>query len=182
MFEFRVKGISEAQVDISHGWPTRIISAIKVPLLGFDHQGDHHLIVNVDDIHSVTCEGTPATVEMIHQVLAHTSDLEDDDRLLVHCFAGQSRSTALMIGILIQHGMSPQDAFDSVKENRPVLMPNQLITELLDAHFGLNGDLINIVLDYIRDELSRTRKFYDEKSVNATQVASMKKFMDLFRD
>ena len=181
MFEFRVKGISEAQVEIDRGWPTRVISAIKVPLLGFEHQGDHHLIVDVDDIHSVSCEGNPATSEMIREVLAHTCDLKDDDRLLVHCFAGQSRSTALMIGILIQHGMSPQAAFDAVKENRPVLMPNQLISELLDDHFGLKGDLVKIVLDYIRDELARTREFYNE-TVSAAQVASMKKLMDLFRD
>jgi predicted protein tyrosine phosphatase len=78
-------------------------------------------------------------------VLEHTKDLNDRDRLLVHCHAGKSRSPAMAIGILIQSGLSPTEAIDQVKIVRPELIPNRLIVRLIDEVLLLDGSLVSIV-------------------------------------
>lgn len=46
-------------------------------------------------------------------------------RTLVHCVAGVSRSASLCIAYLMKHvGMTLRDAYDHVKERRPIVRPN----------------------------------------------------------
>ncbi len=177
MFEFKVLGLSEAGVEISRKWPTRIISLLSSNL-PIEHHGEHHLIIDVDDVHD-TSDGKFATMAMIQRALDHTRDLTSDDHLLVHCFAGQSRSTAMMTGILIQHGMTAKDALEAVKENRSVLMPNRLIIALLDNHFGLEGELTRLNDELISEELRKSREISND--VNTSQIIEMRKIMDLFK-
>lgn len=177
MFEFKVLGLSEAEVEIGRAWPTRIVSAIT-DRHHFPLQGDHHLIVDVEDVH--TEQGTAyATADMLETILDHTADLNDEDRLLVHCFAGQSRSTAVMIAILVQHGATAREAFDAVQENRPMMIPNQLITRLVDARFGLNGELVQINDAHVTEALRSPQR---TENVDAASVIAMKRIMDLFND
>ncbi|OIS98661.1 PREDICTED: dual specificity protein phosphatase 1-like [Nicotiana attenuata] len=45
--------------------------------------------------------------------------------VLVHCFAGKSRSATIVIAYLMKkHGMSLSEAFQLVKSKRPVISPN----------------------------------------------------------
>jgi predicted protein tyrosine phosphatase len=77
-------------------------------------------------------------------VLAFTRTLTDNDRLLVHCRAGVSRSTAMIIAIFLQHGMDPDQAFSHVRRLRPEMIPNRRILELADARFRLSGRLVGL--------------------------------------
>lgn len=185
-FEFKVLGLSEAIVEFDRRWPNCIVSLItdthNLGLLPM--QGDHHLHIAVDDLHvenPATPEAVVPTRAMIERVFEHTAKLNRYSRLLVHCFAGQSRSTAMMIGILIQHGVEPMRAFDLVKENRPVLMPNQMIIQHIDDYFELGGALVQRNWAFIREELQITRSTQTERPTGG-QVSAMKSIMDLFRD
>lgn len=139
MFEFKVLGLDEAQVEFVRGWPTCIVGLLSdlIPL-----RGPHHLHIVVDDVRMEASFVLAPTRAMIEEVFAHVAHLTDEDRLLVHCLAGQSRSTAMMIGILILHGIDPLIAFDLVKEHRPASNPNPLIIQHIDDHFGLDGILV----------------------------------------
>lgn len=145
MFEIIVLGFDEIQEVIDAGWPTRIISVIKKS--NMPNYGSHHLHLTFDDVHETGTPHITPMAEHLHKVLDFTKDLTDDDRVLVHCLAGISRSTATAIGILIQHGMNYEDAYNHIKKVRPILAPNKLITQYIDEHFGLNGDLLQLVND-----------------------------------
>jgi len=139
MFELKVVGLAEADILIEEAWPTRIVSLTSD--LGVRH-GPHHLHIQVVDIGLAAKHTIYPLPEHLRQVLAFTQDLTDADRLLVHCFAGQSRSTAIAIGICIQHGMSFVEAFAHVAAVRNILLPNVLFIQHIDDHFGLQGALI----------------------------------------
>jgi len=143
MFEIKVVGFDEVQAEIDAGWPTRIISVIKKT--NMPNYGDHHLHLTFDDVHNTNNNHIHPLMEHLQTVLNFTKDLTEDDRVLVHCLAGVSRSTATAIAICIQHGMSYQDAYNHIKMIRPVANPNRLITEYTDQHFGLGGELLKLV-------------------------------------
>ncbi len=150
MIDLRIGGANEAPDIIASGWPTKAVTLLgkkdahRVPC-----QGPHHLVLHFDDTerHNDKQWAAPSPWHL-QRALAHTADLKDGDRLFVHCKAGKSRSTAFAIAIMIQHGMSPQEAVDYVKKVRDVMIPNRLIIEFIDEHFGLNGELQKIVDAY----------------------------------
>ena len=143
MFRLRVVGLLEAQQLIDEQWPTHVISLRTDPGTS---TGPHHLYVQVADVHAVTPGVIYPLPEHLRQVFDFTQHLTDDDRLLVHCLAGQSRSTAIAIGVLIQHGMDCETAFATVARLRPILQPNLLFTQHIDDYFGLNNKLVELVL------------------------------------
>jgi len=59
------------------------------------------------------------TAEYIHEILSK------GERVLVHCFAGKSRSTTIMISYLIKyHKMTVDQALKTIREKRSVAQPN----------------------------------------------------------
>lgn len=183
MFEFKVKGLSEASVEIDRNWPTKIVSLVS-RYMPVEHQGDNHLIIRVEDVHTEDGDDYP-TMTMLDEMFDFTKSFTPEDRVLVHCFAGQSRSAAAAIGILMQHGVAWQDAHQAVVENRDVAMPNQLITKLLDEKFGCEGALVAHNNTYVSAKL-REKAFVaidDHKAagVSDAQVGAMKNILDLFK-
>lgn len=146
MFKIKITGISEAGQLITEGQHTCIVS-----FLDKIHEGgkwvepqDNHLITYADDCEQdLPQHGYIApTKEQIDAILDFTKDLTDDDNVLVHCHAGVSRSTAMAIGICIQHGMTHVEAFEHIEKVRGCLYPNTLILKYIDDFFQLDGALI----------------------------------------
>ncbi|TFI59202.1 hypothetical protein E2493_06690 [Sphingomonas parva] len=145
--ELRIESAERALALLKQGWPTKAVSLVgedlRFPLPQF---GSSHLILRFHDVEAEDEPGfVPPTQEQLRLALAHAADLAPSDRLLIHCHAGKSRSPAVAIGILIQLGMTPLDAFTCVKGIRPQLIPNRLIIRQLDEILGLKGELISIV-------------------------------------
>ncbi|CAB4145018.1 hypothetical protein UFOVP1217_119 [uncultured Caudovirales phage] len=77
-------------------------------------------------------------------------------KLLVHCHAGISRSTATAWGVAIANGQEPLDAFLELQRNHPnessvfgrgfkrTFAPNILIVKHLDKYFNLGTTLLEI--------------------------------------
>lgn len=82
-----------------------------------------------------------ATPKDIQAILNFTERLTPNDKLLVHCSAGISRSTAVAIGILCQHGLTPKAAFEYVYRIRKEASPNEHIIALMDHALGFDGEL-----------------------------------------
>lgn len=74
--------------------------------------------------------------------------------LLVHCHAGISRSTAIMLGILAARTSFPE-ALQTVLELSPNALPNRHIIGLLDDLLGRNGELKQFMDDWYESEKSR---------------------------
>lgn len=64
--------------------------------------------------------------------------LDRNEKVLVHCNAGVSRSVSVVVAFLIlDHGMSYEDAFALVKDVRPCARPNQgFLKQLANLHFN----------------------------------------------
>lgn len=157
--ELKVDSISKAKRFIAEDWPTHIISIVNEAGGDFaatviDRQHDDHYIFSFHDVENeeVTDYIVPTKKDVV-DILEAAKMVPSDGRLLVHCTAGKSRSTAAAIGILIQDGMKPQEAFDWMKAHRPAMFPNRLMIEYVDEILGLKGELIEIVGTYYREKL-----------------------------
>lgn len=63
--------------------------------------------------------GTPElepTARLLRDILA---DLERDERVVVHCYAGLGRAGTVVTSLLVAAGMAPQAAIEQVRESRP---------------------------------------------------------------
>lgn len=161
MFELKITNLSQA-VILAQEWATHTISLldpdindylIKIP------EATKTSLLKRCYFHDITPQlkriidlnnPTLATREQIEEILAFTQSLELKDKLLVHCHAGISRSTAVAIGILCQHGLNPSEATQQVLTIRPQAFPNQYILQLFDDIFALNGKLVTTSLEEMR--------------------------------
>lgn len=179
MFKFKIGGASEALQLLKKNWPTKTVSVIQESA-DWEEVNDTHIVVNMSDVATPHMSPMAPTPAHLQRILAHTADLTDDDRLLVNCWAGQSRSTAACIGILIQHGCDARTAFDLVLEERDIALPNALLIKHIDDHFKLGGELIEIVTAHRKSELSKP--YIANQMTPAEAIADMKRLMGLLDD
>ncbi len=145
MFQLRIEGVVGAKLLLDVHWPTRAVSLLAPKVQGWEPRGPHHRILRFEDVDDIRPNEIGPSIDHILEVLEFTKDLTDQDKLLVNCHMGVRRSTAMAMAVLLQHGMSPKNAYQHVKEVRPVANPNRLMTKLIDGHFGLNGRLLKAV-------------------------------------
>jgi len=69
----------------------------------------------------------------------------DAPRLLIHCHAGISRSTATAIILLAQHGVAAEAAVEHVVSVRPKAWPNLRMIEIGDRMLKLEDRLVRAV-------------------------------------
>ena len=158
MFDLRITTLPEAADLLRQGWPTRAVSLVCPGTPCFACHGPHHLLLHLHDIaeeldgHVVPCR------QHLLDVLDFTADLAPGSRLLVHCIAGVSRSTAAAIGILIARGVPWRDAWEAVEAVRPRMVPNARILRLIDEHHGLGGALVAHLRAWSAEREERERR------------------------
>lgn len=146
MFELRVTTAPEALRLMLEGWPSRIISLVgddlrfELPIMG-----PHHFAARFHDLEVDAPGYTAPTLDDMRASLAHSAGLTDDDRLLIHCHAGKSRSPAMALGVLVGAGLAPEQALAEVLRLRPFVIPNRLMVGMLDQLLGQEGALIRVV-------------------------------------
>ncbi len=175
MFALEICGYSDLDRIIEKFKPTHIISLIE----NVRFLGNNHLHLQVSDIHGPTLGFTHPIKEHLDELLDYTRNLTDSDRILVHCFAGQSRSTAAAIAIIIQHGMNYIDAFDHVSSLRPISLPNTAFIKLIDNHFELNGKLIKHNDDYRKGAFQRMTR--PPEGPNQNDIDVMKSLLKILQ-
>jgi predicted protein tyrosine phosphatase len=142
MFDLKICGIIEAELWSQNQWPTHIITLNGSPPTS---SCNNHLVLKMHDIVKKTeSYQILPSAEHLDEIFKFSKNLTDNDRLLIHCNQGISRSPAIAIGILIQHGLDYQSAYNRVKQIRNIF-PNKLIIKMLDEKFNLNFQLINLV-------------------------------------
>lgn len=149
MFELRIETAPEALKLMQQGWPTRIVSLagndLRFELPSF---GPHHFIARFHDVEAEVEGYVSPSPEVLKAALEHAAGLSDEDQLLVHCHAGKSRSPAIALGILVAAGLAPTDALTMVKELRPFVIPNRLMTSILDDLLEQRGELNRVVREH----------------------------------
>ena len=153
-----VKAFPEIKIDsfykadaMMDSWPTVIISLIGPDEDRMHKRGEHHLLLRFHDTEVENDpEWTAPNREHMVEALAHAKKYVDKGRakVLVHCTAGKSRSTAVAMGVLVQSGMTAQEALDHVLSIRPVVVPNRLIIRYLDDLLQQDGAMIAVVDEY----------------------------------
>jgi predicted protein tyrosine phosphatase len=179
MFEIKVSELDTA--DFHHNnWPaTRVVSLVDPKAEANIRTHADRLIVAMSDVNLVNASRTPPRPGQIREILEFTKNLTDEDRVLVHCHAGVSRSTAMAIGILCQHGMSPSAALKHVQGIRPQLWPNTLIIGYIDEILDLKGELLRVVGDWLREEektmlwMPGVESSEEEKQANVDHMQSI---------
>ena len=91
-------------------------------------------------------EGAPARND-VYRILLFSQGFTLNDRILIHCRAGISRSTAIACGIAAQHSPVGEEslAVAHIRSIRPVMMPNFLIIKLADEILQRDGKLVAAV-------------------------------------
>jgi predicted protein tyrosine phosphatase len=155
LFQLRISDIDSA-AQISQQWATHTVSILDTDyaksLLGVVTfynqrlpQPSPGLLLHRCYFDDVTPEDNfgliVATLEDIEAILQFTAKLTTAHKLLVHCGAGISRSTAVACGILCQHRLSPKEAIDTVYLLRKGACPNEHIIALMDEALDLKGSL-----------------------------------------
>lgn len=161
MFKIKITDLSQA-VELAPFWPTRMISLLDpelanppeymlIPEMGNEHNYRRYYFHDITEHDHFGLallglkNGVLAEPQDIENILNFTENLQAADKLLVHCHAGISRSTAVACGILCQHGFSPQQAVTKLLEVRSQALPNRHIIQLFDDLLELQGDLIQVV-------------------------------------
>jgi predicted protein tyrosine phosphatase len=128
------------------GWPTRIISLVGDDLrFELPMMGPHHFAARFHDLEVDALGYIAPRLDDMRASLAHSVGLTDDDRLLIHCHAGKSRSPALALGVLVGAGLAPEQAMAEVLRLRPCVIPNRLMVRMLDRLLDQEGALIGVV-------------------------------------
>lgn len=181
MFELKITGIYEASRWVENKWATHCISLVD-PGVNPSFLCKNHLILKLHDVETqVVPEWILPNQSHIDQILEFTKNLGDGDKLLVHCHQGLSRSTAASIGILLQHGFDAESAYRYVETVRDILLPNGLITRMLDERFELNGELTNIVMTERREKM-KSRMVDTVDTNNEDNLAAMKAILEKLKD
>ncbi len=183
MFELKINGIHEAGcLIVREEWPTKVVSLVDpTTKREWLQPSENHHIERFDDISVVFKDEHPyvlPSIEAVARVLEFTKDLTNQDKLLVHCHAGISRSTAMAIAIACQFGLDPERAFKFVEEVRPVMFPNSLIILHADEVLGLNGELIKYLKKWVE---SVQGHFFMPPEVTKEDVSEMKRIQDLLK-
>lgn len=76
---------------------------------------------------------------------------QEDTKVLYHCAAGISRSTASLFILLVRGGMTYQQAYDSILAVRGVLSPNILLIKRADILMNQGGKMIDFIASFRPD-------------------------------
>lgn len=136
------------EIDTHAPWATHIVSLCAMPTRGTvdrllaKAQGEI-LRLNFDDTTSPRETGSPQAAH-IREILRFGQAVPEDGRLLVHCLAGVSRSTAAAWAILCarQPKRAADELFWEVLDLRPIARPNVLMTALADKALKRQGTMV----------------------------------------
>lgn len=162
MFDITISDIETAETIIAN-WATKAIGLIDPECYGAILPRSHYLQFYFHDSdnteepeYETDCHTVIPTKHHIERILAFSSTFTEDDRILVHCHAGISRSSAVAIAVFAQHGREPFEAFYAAERVCPEMYPNRLILQHADELLSQNGNLVGYLDIWLQNNRQRT--------------------------
>ena len=108
---------------------------------------DRHIRFHIHDISEPLIGYTPPGREHIDQLIEFALDWAGEGPIVVHCWAGISRSTAAAYTALctINPDASEELIARRLREASPTAYPNRLMVQLADAALGRQGRMVRAV-------------------------------------
>lgn len=110
------------------------------------HRFEFNDICHVADV-SPTQEHIKNLLTLFDTFLART----EDSRILFHCTAGRSRSTAAAFIFYVRAGISYSEAYRSVEQARGAIAPNILMVKYADILMNQGGKMLEHAASYRPD-------------------------------
>lgn len=129
--------------------PSRLISLLSAQYMIETPQGfpaQHHLRLSVHDIADPAGDQAPARAH-VDRLIEFGRGWDAGAPMLVHCWAGVSRSTAAAYTVLCDR-LGPgaeADLARMLRERAPHAQPNRLIVRLADDALGRGGAMVRAV-------------------------------------
>ena len=159
--QIAVCGIEELPLFAADFDPTHAVTLLdptnsRPPIAGL--ADDNHLFVGVHDISAPQPDHEHPQGHHVEALLAFGESLRpavesSEVRVLVHCWAGVSRSTAAAFTLKCQlTQLAERDALLYVQSVRRQMWPNELIVELADEALGRRGRMLRALRDWRRNQ------------------------------
>jgi len=129
--------------------PSHLVSLLSAQYMIETPQGfaaDKHLRLCVHDIADPGGDQAPARMH-VDRLIAFGRDWDAGAPMLVHCWAGISRSTASAYAVLCDKAGpgAERDIAQMLRERAPHAQPNKLIVRLADEALGRGGAMVRAV-------------------------------------
>lgn len=135
--EFLVTDLEDVRYRTSVWNPHYVISLLDTEFrfsLNFEHQAEHYKAF-FNDLEHPDYLYAPK-LEQVRKIMDFSKNFLQGSRVLIHCHAGISRSTAITLGVMVQHGKKEMDALEHLLQIRPAATPNKLILQHIDTILG----------------------------------------------
>jgi predicted protein tyrosine phosphatase len=134
----RATGARSLVTLIDEGTPVRRPAAIAA---------EEHLVVVVSDIVAELDGHTLPAKSHVEELLAFVLRWDQAAPLLIHCFAGVSRSTAaaFIAACALRPHRNEAEIAQAVRANSPTATPNPRLVAIADAMLGRNGRMVAAV-------------------------------------
>src|SRR5579859_737326 len=131
---------------------TKVLSILDMDCLPYFDQtkGTEFTSIWVQDIEFLSDDPNAPSIKTVQQIFAFSKTLKEDDKVLIHCHAGISRSTAAALIVVYDKYACAQieevpkvelisKAGQFVHQIRPIAAPNRLICKYADEFFKHDG-------------------------------------------
>jgi len=107
-------------------------------------QQENHLVISMDDIIAEADGFTAPAVEHVERVLTFGRNWNRAAPMVIHCYAGISRSTAsaFAIACALNPGRAESQIARSIRNASPSAYPNRLIVTHADRLLGRDGRMV----------------------------------------
>jgi predicted protein tyrosine phosphatase len=115
---------------------------------------ENHLFLGFNDITEPMEGMTHPTLEHVKEVVAFAKSWDREKPMVVHCFAGISRSTAAayIIACVLRPDLDEAELAASIRAQSPTATPNALLIRLADEYLGRDGRMIKAIAAIGRGE------------------------------
>lgn len=114
----------------------------------------HH--IPIKDFENYDGPGAP-DMETIRNIMGWIRTLQSDSNVLIHCFAGISRSTSVGLMLIYLITKDIDKSMEILRQIRPIAAPNRLISKLADVYLGHE----ELILYKAADKMCRERNLND---------------------
>ena len=142
-----VCGLAEVPAIIAARAPSHMITLLDAASMIETPAGlppDHHLRLSVNDIAEPTEGLILPSADLVHRLLAFGRAWDARTPMIVHCWAGISRSTAgaYVAACRLMPGRDEAEIARELREKSPSATPNLRLVRLADAMMGRSGRMV----------------------------------------